>query len=252
MINKKQIEQSVGWIFRDKYKGKTNTDISKDTDRLKSGEPVDYIIGWKPFLRCKIDLSFKPLIPRPETELWTEKAIAAINSKPGKKSVLDVFSGSGCIGVAVLKHAKNASVDFAETDKNLCRQINLNLKTNQVSLKRARVLNSNVLSKVKGKYDFILANPPYIALSHKHRVQKSVLANEPHLALFAKEKGLYFIARLLKQAKKHLNSGGQIWVEFDPKQKKAIEIMAKKEKYISCVPQKDQYGKWRFAVISWE
>lgn len=250
MISKKQLEKEAFWILRDKYKGKRNPGISKDLARLKSGEPIDYVIGWKPFLNCKIDLSFKPLIPRPETEFWTEKAITAINSKPGKKATLDIFSGSGCIGVAVLKNTKNTSVDFAEKDEDLCKQINLNLKINKVSLKRARVLNSDVLSKVKGKYDFILANPPYIALEQKHRVQKSVLANEPRMALFAKEKGIYFIARLLKQAKKHLSPGGQIWIEFDPKQKKAVEAMAKKEKYISYVPKKDQYGRWRFAVIS--
>jgi len=79
MNNKEYSKYSkqIAWLIRDKYHGQkpTATKLNSDLARLKKGEPIDYVIGWKEFLGCHIDLSKKPLIPREETEYWTEIAI---------------------------------------------------------------------------------------------------------------------------------------------------------------------------------
>lgn len=235
------------WIIKDKYNSLVDKCSSDDLLRLKRGEPVDYIIGWKPFLGCKIDLSFKPLIPRAETEFWVEKTISEIGKK--KLKILDVFAGSGCVGIAILKHCPNTKVDFAEIDKNLIKQIKLNSKINGAKKTRSNVILSDIFTHIKGRYDFILANPPYIPTKHLSKVQKSVLLHEPHRALFGGETGLKFITTFLKQAKKHLNKGGQIRLEIDPSQKKSLEKIVKENSYTSLSFEKDQYGRWRLAII---
>lgn len=196
-------------------------------------EPLEYVKGFVEFLGCKIDLSKKPLIPRIETEFWVGEAIKTIKTnKPIK--ILDIFAGSGCIGIAVQKHIKNAKVVFADIENRMVGQ---------------KVIKSDVFSNIKGKYDYIFANPPYIPTSKKNKVQKSVLEYEPKIALFAGRDGMFFINKLLKDAQKHLNKNGQIFMEFDPPQKKAIEKLLKKYIYSSWEFHKDQYGKYRWIVI---
>ena len=252
MSTKPPREKIIRWILQDKYKNKSNPGIAKDLARIDSGKSLDYIIGWKPFLNCKIDLSFKPLIPRPETEFWTEQVITAIRERsPLPVKVLDIFSGSGCVGVAVLKNTKKTLVDFAEIDSRLARQISLNLKLNRISPRRYKVIKSDIFNKIKGKYDFILSNPPYIPTNRTSKVQRSVLKNEPHKALFSGTDGLEHIKKFLSRASEHLNANGQIWMEFGMGQKIAIEKIIR-QKYHHWQFKKDQYGRWRFVIIFWE
>lgn len=196
---------------------------------------------------CKIDLSKKPLIPRPETEFWVGFAIDEIKkSKNLKPKCLDMFAGSGCIGIAVLKHNKSVLCDFADSEPSAVAQIKINCKLNNIDKKRYRVIKSDVFSNIKGKYDFIFANPPYIPTKNKDMVQKSVLEYEPHTALFGGIDGMKYINQFLKQAINHLNPGGKIFMEFDSPQKPAIESLLRKYKYKTWQFKKDQYGKTRW------
>jgi len=237
------MEKEINWLLKEKYSGKPTEEFLKDIKRLKRGEPLDYVIGFTNFLGCKIDLSKKPLIPRQETEFWVNNILKDIR----KGKVLDIFSGSGCIGIAILHHVKNAKVVFAEKDKNCLKQIKINLKLNNV---RGSVIQSDIFSNVKGKFDYIFANPPYIATARKNKVQKSVLNFEPKSALFGGKNGLFYIRKFLKNARKHLNREGEIFMEFDSQQKKEIEKLIKKYKYSNCEFYKDQYNRWRWVVIS--
>src|SRR5258708_1468928 len=96
-------EKEINWLHKEKYAHLPDPASipERDVRRILKGEPVDYVIGWKPFLNCVIDLSKKPLIPRPETEFWTEQFILSYKSKVKNRKlrVLDMFSGSGAIGI---------------------------------------------------------------------------------------------------------------------------------------------------------
>ena len=95
-------------------------------------------------------------------------------------------------------------------------------------------------------YDYILANPPYVAEERKARVQKSVLEQEPAYAVFGGKDGLLYIRPFLRQAKEYLKKGGSVWMEFDSPQKAAIEKLLKQYGYKKWRFEKDQYGKWRY------
>jgi HemK-like putative methylase len=211
------------------------------------------------FLNCKIDVSKRVFIPRIETEFWVRKAIREIQNSKCKNQnynskfkikILDIFAGSGCIGIATLKNIKNSQVDFVDIDKKVIEQIKINLKLNKISESRYRIYRSNLFEKLKNrKYDYIFANPPYVAKERIREVDEEVLRTEPWISFFAGKGGLSHIKKFLKEAKNYLKKGSLIYLEFDPKQKEEIEKILKKEGYSDFQFKKDQFKKYRWLVI---
>jgi release factor glutamine methyltransferase len=103
--------QEIKWLLEEKYQGEKSEAFFSDCKRLALGEPLAYIIGYSPFMNCKIWLDNKPLIPRPETEYWVNEAIDTIKNNATlslgleitSPKILDMCAGSGCIGVSLLK-----------------------------------------------------------------------------------------------------------------------------------------------------
>src|SRR3989344_3780297 len=146
------MQKEISWLLGEKYNGRPNKQFKKDVERLMAGEPLDYVIGFTDFLGCKIDLSKKPLIPRPETEYWVGNVVESLKLKVESKGIkiLDIFAGSGCIGISIMsrcrfsrhrgssinsknlsgRHSKNIHMTFAEKDKNIISQIKINCKLN--------------------------------------------------------------------------------------------------------------------------
>ena len=214
------------------------------------------------FLNCKIDLSKRVFQPRIETEFWVRKALKELteNCSP-LVFVLDIFAGTGCIGIAILKSFKNSRVDFVDISKKAIGQIKINLKLNlprtelvlvrgKIPKIRYKIYKSNIFEKIKGeKYDFIFANPPYVAKERLNEVERSVLKYEPKRAFLAGKKGFLYIKKFLKEAKKFLKPNGTIYFEFDPQQKTDIEkILEKDHKNVKFF--KDQFKTYRWTKIS--
>lgn len=256
MKDKRTLEREIRWLLQDKYEGKKTAEFYKDLQKLKAGTPVDYLIGWKSFLDCKIDLSQHPFIPRQETEFWVGKVINRVRGSrvPGSGSgmtrVLDIFAGSGCIGVAVLKHLPNSRVTFIDSEETCLEQVQVNLKLNQILPRRYHLVHADIFSVYPGyklrftDYDVILANPPYVALADK--LPPSVKNHEPRLALYAGSNGMKIIKPFLAEAKSYLADGGQVFMEYDPRQKSAIEALVEQSGYTGWRFRRDQFGKWRW------
>jgi len=202
----------------------------------------EYKEGFVYFLGNKIDLSFKPLIPREETEYWIKEVLKEI---PENAKCLDLFSGSGCIGVSVLNNG--IYCDFGEIDDSFLKQIKKNVES--FSENRYEIIKTDIFSNINNKYDFILANPPYVAQDRIKEVDDDTLRHEPHVALFSGKDGLNIIRILIKEARNYLNKNGRLIFEFDPDQKDEIEKLIKENNYSYYEFCKDQFNKYRFVKI---
>lgn len=205
-------------LIRDKYDGNATADLGKDLERLAAGEPLAYVIGWIPFLDLCIYLGSKPLIPRPETEWWTEVLIKHLQARFGSAplNVLDLCAGSGAIGLAILKHLPQATVTFIELDEQHLPLIHKNLLKNDINPARANVLSGNLfapLSRVDDSFDIIATNPPYVP--NDRTLDSSVTDFEPAQALFAGTDGLTVIQRIATETPLYLRADGELWLECD-------------------------------------
>jgi release factor glutamine methyltransferase len=208
----------------------------------------------KKFLNCKIDLSKGVFIPRIETEFWVKKALKDcklqnVKCKLRGPKFLDIFSGSGCIGIAILKNIRKSHVDFVDIDKNAIEQIKINLKLNKIPKSRYKIYQSNLFEKIKKNYNYIFANPPYVARERMAEVQESVKKFEPKISWYGGRGGLRYIKKFLKEAKNHLKENGIIFMEIDPLQKEEVEKILKNEGYKNFKFYKDQFKKIRWVKI---
>lgn len=248
--------QEERWLLKEKYDGVESEAFHADLERLQAGEPLGYVIGHTPFLDCQIYLDSKPLIPRPETEYWVEKAILVIvddNKNQKEVRVLDLCAGSGAIGVAVAKAVPGAEVAFAEIDPAHLPTIQKNIESNtkvlegSIRMDRFKVIESDLFAKVEGKFDFILTNPPYIDPAID-RAEESVKNHEPHLALYGGKSGMEIIDRIITAAPDYLNKGGELWIEHEPEQSETIRKNTEAAGF-RAISRKDQYGVERFSVL---
>lgn len=241
MIDTREEQQ----LLREKYNGTPTAEFEKDKERLDSGEPLAYIIGNAPFLNTTIYLDSKPLIPRVESEFWLEQALKETNESP--KKVLDIFAGSGALGVAWAKARPQDSVTFAELDENHLETIKKNIEENKIT-NTVEILQSDVFKNIEGSFDIILANPPYVPQDRD--LPKGVINFEPLIALFAGDDGLIFIRELVEKLKGHLLPGGVLYLEHDSTQ--SDEIVELFPTSFSVSSRTDQYGVARYTVAHYK
>lgn len=236
------------WLLTEKFKGLESEAFQADVVLLQSGTPLAYLIGSIPFLDCAIYLDSHPLIPRTETEFWTEKAIAVVkNDETPNCTVLDLCAGSGAIGVAVAKAIPTAQVTFGEIDASHCVTIEKNLTANNIPDTQCSVFQSDLFENITTKYDYILTNPPYID-PVVDRAEPSVKLHEPALALYGGAEGMECIEKIITQASDYLAVSGQLWIEHEPEQSSLITHLAKNNSF-TCTTHKDQYQVERYSIL---
>lgn len=237
------------WLLREKYAGRETPAYADDCVRLAAGEPLAYLIGYVPFLDVTIHLASRPLIPRPETEYWTQRAIDEIRAAYAKPHILDLCAGSGCIGVAVL-HALGGTAVFAEIDERHHRTIADNVLRNAINPDSTRIYGGDLFASIPPQqFDAILTNPPYIDPARRARIEPSVLHHEPHRALFGGVRGLAYIERIMRDALPYLARGGRLYIEHEPEQAPSIATQGERLGYAACEACVDQYGDARYTRL---
>jgi release factor glutamine methyltransferase len=212
----------------------------EEQERLSRGEPLAYVIGTQPFLGLTIGLSSRPLIPRPETEWWTEELIHHIGTRSLR--VLDLCAGSGAIGLAILKECPNATVMFGERMPSHAVQIQENLARNHLDSSRADIRAGDLFAPFTNeRFDIIAVNPPYIPEGRV--LDESVALYEPNEALFGGPDGLSLIRRIAKEVPQHIVPDGELWMECDVETIEAATALFPK-----ATIRTDQYGRPRVVV----
>jgi release factor glutamine methyltransferase len=238
------------WLLREKYHGVPGPDYDADCARLRSGEPLAYVIGHQPFLSAKINLASRPLIPRPETEFWVAEYLNHVRAQAGSGftgPVLDLCAGSGCIGVAVAMAFPDCVVDFVEIDEGHHSTIKRNCTDNCGPSRPVQIMGGHLFSQVTGRYQAILSNPPYIDMS-LGRVAEAVREFEPALALDGGRAGFDCLSDIITTAPAYLMPGGELWIEHEPEQVTLIQTAAT-PRYQSVSHHPDQYGVCRYSVL---
>jgi release factor glutamine methyltransferase len=199
------------------------------TDRFEAyvtrralGEPVAYILGEKEFWSLPLAVTPGVLIPRPETELLVERALAHL--APGADlEVLDLATGSGAVALAIASErpaSRATGTDLSEVSIDLARQ-----NAQRLHLDRVEFLAGSWYDPVAGRgFDLIACNPPYIA-NDDPRVDSGVRRFEPHAALYAGPTGLEAFAAIVEGARRHLRPGGWLVLEHGDTQGEPVRAL---------------------------
>jgi release factor glutamine methyltransferase len=193
------------------------------------GVPAQYITGHQEFWGMDLIVTPAVLIPRPETEHVIETVLEIQNSgvRPptsaktnsevrGPKSkvrIVDVGTGSGCIALALAKELPHAEIHATDIPPDALEIARANAARHQLE-RRIHFRQADLLEGLKGEFDFVVSNPPYVGESEEDQVQLEVRRFEPRNAVFAGPKGTEVIARLIPQASQRLRPGGWLVMEI--------------------------------------
>lgn len=215
--------------------------------RLKD-EPLPYIIGRSDFYGCSLKITPAVLIPRQETEILVDKVVALLKTEDyHNKLLLDLCSGSGCMGIAIKKALPHLKVILSDCSEGALEISQENARMNGVDIE---TYLGDLFEPFKGqKFHYIVCNPPYISEEEYMTLDRSVKAFEPKLALVGGKNGLEYYERLSKELPMHLESNGKVWLEIGYNQEKSVQELFNQEFWKTRLCEADWSGKSRFFFL---
>ncbi len=198
--------------------------------------PLQHITGVQEFMGYEFNVNEHVLVPRQDTEVLVEEALKVI--KPDME-VLDMCTGSGCIIISLMKFAKQISgtaVDISEEALKVA-------KSNADKLDAAvEFIRSDLFEEVKGQYDLIVSNPPYIRTAVIEELKEEVKFHDPFLALDGKEDGLFFYRKIVKDSLNYLKPNGRLYFEIGHDQGEDVKNLMEEAGFKEVFVKKDLAG----------
>ncbi len=262
--------QTAGMLARNllcHVTGKTNEQILTDREmyageaaceamqvavtRVLTGEPLAYVLGQWDFYGMTLHLTKDVLIPRDDTCAVASLAIKYALFLGASPRILDLCTGSGCIGLAIATRVKDAKITCADISKEAMAVCKKNISAMKLT-GRVSCLQADALDKPMpflGKFDMIVSNPPYITTQEMKELPDSVRNFEPHLALHGGTDGLMFYRSIASNYAKALKPGGYLCFEFGMGQGEPVCDILKENNYTVIERVKD-YNERERAVIA--
>lgn len=211
--------------------------------RRAAGEPLAYITGRWWFWDLELEVAPCTLIPRPDTELLVEQALAL--PLPQHATVLDLGTGTGAIALTLASQRPDwqvTALDFSADAVALAER-----NRSRLGLENARIRHSDWYSAVVGqRFNLIVSNPPYIDATDPH-LQQGDVRFEPLSALVAPDAGLSDIRHICQQAPAHLQAGGWLWLEHGHQQHDAVQHILQAAGFVQVQSRRDYGGNWRIS-----
>lgn len=226
-----ELRQLLAFVIKKKKINYFDFDIELEDEQIKkfeelilkrmNHEPIQYIIGEWEFMGLPFYVSRSVLIPRQDSELLAEIAISFIKKRK-YSSLLDLCTGSGCVGVSISKRTSIPAV-LGDISSNALEIAKKNVELNDA---QCSIVLTDMFDEINGSFDVITINPPYIKSSLCHSLQKEVLC-EPLLALDGGNDGLDFYRRISDEFQDYLNSEGVLMMEIGFDQAEAVSSIFK-------------------------
>ena len=213
-------------------------------EKIVEGVPLQYITNTQEFYSLNFYVNENVLIPQPDTEILVEEVIN-VAKKENKTKILDMCTGSGCIGITLAYYLKNAKITASDISKKALEITKRNSKQNKVEIK---LVESDLFKNIEEKFDIIVTNPPYIETNVIKSLSKQV-QSEPIIALDGGKDGLFFYRKLLEEAPKYLEKDGYLCMEIGYDQKeKVIELAKRTEAFSKIEAKQDLAGNDRIII----
>jgi len=184
-----------------------------------SHRPLAYILGYREFYGRRFSVRPGVLIPRQDTEVLIEAALRWANDKlPLSPTVLDLGTGSGCVGITLKLERPNWEVTLSDVSAEALEIATQNSEDLGATV---RLIESDGFGAMTGdRFDLIVTNPPYIGLAEP--LDREVADFEPHIALYAGATGMEFYERMARESKGHLMTGGILAMEVGYRQAESV------------------------------
>lgn len=230
-------------------------------EKRKSRVPLQYLTGEQDFMGLQFYVNQNVLIPRQDTECLVEAVLKVLES--GKVRVLDLCTGSGCIGISISKLAgegqrqtentlkegvpdkgvpkEKCSVDVVCSDisEEALEVAKRNAERNNVEI---TLIESDLFEKITGKFHIIVSNPPYITGTEMEELMPEVRLFEPEMALYGMEDGLYFYREIVRQASDYLEENGMLFFEIGCRQGQEVSGLMERAGFREIRIEKDLAG----------
>lgn len=215
--------------------------------------PLQYLMGECEFMGYDFYVDERVLIPRQDTECLVELAVESIQKKKvklgqgyseaeqksTKVKVLDLCTGSGCIGISVAKLCPDAEVTLADISDGA---LSVAKKNAQNLCADVTLVKGNLFENIKGRFDYILSNPPYIPSKVIEGLMPEVKEYEPRLALDGEADGLSFYRKIINEAPDYLNPNGRIYFEIGAEQGEDLTNLMNEKGFSEVKVHKDLAG----------